>query len=112
MAIPRSPSLFFFSACNRQPCARDGAGMAAEFCNHTIARSDADVVDAGPSVARDLARGRSQNVTQFAGPDESDVALCRDGALVVRVAGKGKRRVREQEDEAAMRNPLAVDHVR
>ena len=115
MAIPRFPRRYFSLAAVSATGSQVPA-MVREWPRNsaitTIARSDADVVDAGPSVARDFARGRNQNVAEFAGPDESDVALCRDGALVVRVAGKGERRVREQEDEAAMGNALAVDHVR
>ena len=35
-----------------------------------------------------------------------------NGAFVAGVAGKGKGRIRQQEYEAAMRNAVAVDHVR
>src|ERR1700677_4610580 len=43
---------------------------------------------------------------------EGDVALRRDRAQVMAVAGKGKGGIRQREDEAAMGDALAVDHVR
>ena len=86
--------------------------MTAELGDHDVAGGDADVVDPGPPAARDFARGRDQHVAELARPDEGDVALRCDRALIVRVAGKGEGGIGQQEDEAAMGDALAVDHVR
>ena len=97
---------------NRQPRAGDGAGMAAKLGDHDVAGGDADVVDSGPAAARNFPRGRDQHVAELARPDEGDVALRGDRALVAGVAGKGEGGIGQQEDEAAMGDALAVDHVR
>src|SRR6266436_2179265 len=86
--------------------------MAAKLRDDCVIDSDAHIVDAGSSAARDFARGRDQFVAELARLDEGDVAVGCDRTLVVRIAGEGERRIREQEDEAAMGNALAVDHVR
>src|SRR5436305_8407099 len=85
--------------------------MTAKLGNHDIADGDAYIVDAGTPAARNFPRGGDQAIAELARPDEGDVALCRDRALVVRIAGERERRIRQGEDEAAMGDTLAVDHV-
>src|SRR6267142_4672685 len=115
MAMARSPRLLFLCdlvACTRQPGTGDGAGMTAELRDHDLTCGDADVVDARSAAARDFPRGCDQHVAELAWPDEGNVALRRDGAVIAGVAGKSEGGIGEQEDEAAMRDALAVDHVR
>jgi hypothetical protein len=75
---------------DRQPGASDGARMSAELGNHGVINRDANVIDAGSSAARYFARGRDQAIAELTRPDEGDVALGRDDALVMGVAGKGR----------------------
>ena len=76
--------------------------MAAKLGNDLIAGRHPHVVNAGASAARNLARGGDQEIAELAGLDESDVALRRDGLLVMAVAGKSEGGIREREDKAAM----------
>src|SRR5262245_13324411 len=84
--------------------------MPAEFGNHGLSHGDANVIDAGASTARDLARGGNELVAELARRDEGDVALRGDRAVVVAIAGKGEGGIGEREDEAAMGDALAVYH--
>ena len=86
--------------------------MAAQFGNRHIIDGDAHIVNAGTSGSRDFPRHSDHPLAELARPDEGDVALGRDRALVVGVAGKGERRIRQEKDEAAMGDLMAVDHVR
>jgi len=92
--------------------AAGAAGVAAKLGNHDVIDADAHVVNPGPSAARDFPCHRDQPIAELARPDEGDVALRRDRTLIMGVAGKGERRIRQQEDKSAMGDPLAVDHVR
>src|SRR6201991_2100269 len=115
MAMARSPCLLFW-CCRvvrtRQPRPGDGAGVAAKLGDHDIAGRDADVVDSGPSTARNFPRRRDQYIAELPRTDEGNVALRGDRTLVAGVAGKGEGGIGQQEDEAAMGNALSVDHVR
>src|SRR6266851_6071401 len=94
------------------PGAADGAGMAAQLGNRGVVDGDAHIINSGTPGARDFPRGCDQEVAELARPDEGDVALCSNRAFVMGVAGKRERRIRQQEDETAMGDALAVDHVR
>ena len=56
-------------------------------------------------------RGRGQPVAAAAGRQVGDRRLLRDRALVVAVAGEGEGAVGEGEDEAAMGDAVAIQHV-
>src|SRR4051812_17827398 len=86
--------------------------MAAEFGDHHRACGDTHIVDPGAAAARDLARGCHQPVAELAGADKGDRALGRDRPFIVGVAGKGEGGIGQREDEAAMGDLVAVDHVR
>ena len=86
--------------------------MAAQLGDDNSIDGDADIVNPGASGPRDFPRGRDQPVAELARPDEGDIALGCDRALVVGVAGKGEGGIRQREDEAAMGDAMAVDHVR
>src|SRR6266852_1204793 len=85
--------------------------MAAQLGNRGIIDRDAHIVNSGATGARDFPCHSDQPIAEFARPDEGDVALRRDAALVMGITGKGKRRIRQQENEAAMGDAVAVDHV-
>src|SRR3954471_21778495 len=105
MAMARSSCLLLLCdrvVRTRQPRPGDGTGVAAELGNRDIACGDTNVVDSGPAAARDFARGGDQHVAELARPDEGDVALRGDRALVAGVAGKGKGGIRQEKNEAAM----------
>src|SRR5579871_1329964 len=101
-----------FDIALRQPRARYGPGMAAKFGNDLVTCGHPHVVNARASAARNLARGGDQEIAELAGLDESDVALGSDRLLVMAVTGKGEGGIGERKDEAAMRDPLAVHHMR
>src|SRR6202163_892497 len=82
----------------RHPGAADGAGMAAQLGNRAVVDGDAHIVNSGTPGARYFPRGRDQEVAELARPDEGDVALRGNRALVMGDAGKGERRIRQQED--------------
>src|SRR5450759_595425 len=84
--------------------------MTAQFGNRDIIDGDAHIVDPGASGSRDFPRRRDQPVAELARPDAGDVALRRDRALVMGVAGKGEGRIRQREDEAAMGDAAPVEH--
>jgi hypothetical protein len=86
--------------------------MAAHLGNRGITDADTDIVNPGAPGSRNFPRRRDQPIAELARPDEGDVALRGDGALVVGIAGKGERRIRQQEDKAAMGDAVAVDHMR
>jgi hypothetical protein len=87
--------------------------MAAKFGDDgAVASGDAYIINAGSPAARDFARGRDQPIAKLARLDKSDVALCGDNTFVMRIAGKGEGRIRQRKDEAAVGDPLAIDHVR
>src|SRR4051812_33493001 len=73
-----------------QPFAGNGAGVTAEFRDHYIIDRDAHVVNARASGPGDFPGGGDQTVAHLSRPDKGDVALRRDHALIVRVAGKGE----------------------
>src|SRR6266403_1872266 len=85
--------------------------MAAQLGNRDIIDCNAHVVNPGTSGSRDFPCRRYQPIAEFARPDEGDVALRRNSALIMGVAGKGERRIRQQENEAAMGDAVSVDHV-
>src|SRR5436305_1380144 len=95
-----------------QPRPAEAAGVAAEFRDHDIIDGDMDVVDPRASGSRDLAGPGHEAVAELAGLDKGDAALRGDHALVVRIAGKGECRIRQRENEPAMSDALAVDHMR
>ena len=64
------------------------------------------------SASRDFPGRRGKAVTEFAGTDKGNVALRRDRALIVRVAGKRKSRIRQRENEAAVGDAVPVHHAR
>src|SRR6476469_8922467 len=86
--------------------------MAAELGDYQVIGGDADVVTPGTAAAREFPCGRDQLVAQLGGLDEGDLALRRDRALVARIASESKGGVGEQENEPAMRDALAVHHIR
>src|SRR4051812_30805711 len=59
----------------RDPSAGNCAGVAAEFRDHDIAGSDADVINARSPGPRDFPSGRDKAIAHLAWPDEGDVAL-------------------------------------
>jgi hypothetical protein len=63
--------------------------MAAQLRNDGIVDGDAHIINPGTSGSRNFPSLRYQPVTELAGPDEGDIALRRDRALVMGVAGKG-----------------------
>jgi hypothetical protein len=85
-------------------------GRALGDCD--IIDGDAHIANPGTSGSRDFPRRCDQAIAELARPDKRDVALRRDRALVMGVAGKGERRIRQQENKAAMGDAVAVDHVR
>src|SRR3954447_20791450 len=70
----------------RQPISGNGPRMPAEFGDDCIAGGDAHVIDAGAAATGDLARFCDEAIAELARLDESDLALRRHDALVVRVA--------------------------
>src|SRR5260370_1156903 len=86
--------------------------MAAQLGDRCFIDADAHIVNPGPSGSRDFPRRRDQPVAELARSDEGDVALRRARALVMGIAGKGERRIRQQENEAAMGDAIPVDHLR
>ena len=93
----------------------DGAGQlaaaAAELGDHVVTAPDRHVVDRVPPVRRPLAGLGDQQVAALGRGDEDDVAGLRDGDLVPGVAGERERGVGQREDEAAVRDTVAVHHV-
>ncbi len=71
--------------------------MAAQLGNRGVVDGDAHIVNSGTPCARDFPRGRDQEVAELARPDEGDVALRGNRAFVMGVAGKGERRIRQQD---------------
>jgi hypothetical protein len=82
--------------------------MAAQLGNRGIIDGDAHIVNPGTSGSRDFPCRRCQPITELARPDEGDVALRGDRALVMGVAGEGECRIRQQEDEAAWAMPCPL----
>jgi hypothetical protein len=79
------------------PGAADGAGMAAQLRNRHIIDGDAHIVNPGTPGSRDFPSRRDQAIAELARPDKGNIALRRDRALVMGIAGKGEGRIRQRE---------------
>src|SRR5436190_1760091 len=86
--------------------------MTAQLGNRCLIDGDTHVVDSGTSGSRDFPRGRDQEIAELAGQDKGDIALRGDRALVMGVAGKRERRIRQREDKTAVGDAVSVHHVR
>src|SRR5579883_408124 len=95
----------------RQPGAGNDARVTAKFRDNLIISSDADVVNSGASVARDLMRHSNEAIAKLARADKCDLAMRSHRTMVAAVAGKGESGIGERKDEAAMGDALAVHHV-
>src|SRR5260370_9810341 len=62
--------------------------MAAQLGNRDIIDADAHIVNPGTSGSRDFPCRRYQPIAEFARPDEGDIALRRNSALVMGVQAK------------------------
>src|SRR5262245_60273639 len=110
-SFPHIALFFSLLILRRQPIAGNDPRMPAEFGDDGIARGHAHVVDARAAAAGNLPRLGHEPVAELARLDEGDLTLRRDHALIVRIAGERKGGIGEREDEAAMSDALAVDHV-
>src|SRR5947209_18170144 len=72
---------------------------------------DLDVVDSGAAADAALLRDGRQYIAFVRRRDEIDRAARRHRRQVVAVAGKGERAIGEREDEAAVADGVAVQHV-
>src|SRR6185312_13139521 len=111
-----SPAAGSSSWCDRRAiddAALDAVRAAAEERDEAArgAVAHLDIVDAAASSTGALTRHGDQRLAALRRADEMNLGTGRDGDLVARVAGEGERAVREREDQPAMAEVMAVDHV-
>ena len=92
--------------------ALDAAGVSPKLGTH-LARGagDFNVINAAAPGAVQLAGRGGQLVAQLAGRKKADRAGLGHDPLIIAVAGMGKGGVGQREDQAAMADSMAIEHL-